>query len=75
MKDLCPPKLEKDTLGCWYGVIYYAYKKPQLYIGRAIKRFLIDENGTVEAFQIDCLKPRVGTGTVLEGIPYTCREM
>ena len=29
----------------------------------------IDENGTVEAFQIDCLKPRVGTGTVLDGIP------
>ena len=40
-----------------------------LYIGKAVRRFLHDENGPVESILIRCLKLKVGSGTVLEDAP------
>ena len=68
-KDLGPPKTEGDTTQCFNAAIYYATKKPSLYIGKAIRRFLVDDNGPVESFELDGLNPHVGTGTTLEAVP------
>ena len=38
-------------------------------MGRAIQRFLVDENGKIEYLQIDCLKRHIVSGTVLQSIP------
>ena len=38
-------------------------------MGRAIKRFLKDEEGEVTHLELDCLKPRVGNVDILDGYP------
>ena len=38
-------------------------------MGRAIQRFLVDENGKIGYLQIDCLKLHIGSGTVPESVP------
>ena len=38
-------------------------------MGRAIQRFLVDENGKIEYLQIDCLKHHIVSGTVLQSTP------
>ena len=38
-------------------------------MGRAIQRFLVDENGKMGYWQIDCLKLHIGSGTKLESVP------
>ena len=40
-----------------------------MYVGRAIQRFLVHENGKIGYLQIDCLKLHTGSGTVLESVP------
>ena len=40
-----------------------------MYLGRAIQRFLVYENGKIEYLQNNCLKRHIGSGTVLESIP------
>ena len=40
-----------------------------MYIGRLLKRFLKDEDGAVDSIQLHCLKPKVGSSTILEDTP------
>ena len=68
-KQLSPPTKEDKIVGKWYAVIYQNRKSPMLYIGKAVRRFLRDENGPVESILIRCLKSKVGSGTVLEDTP------
>ena len=46
-------------------VPYTKRKKSYLYIGKAT-RFLLDKDGLANALELDCLKPSVGNGTVLQ---------
>ena len=62
-----PPTDESTIVGKWYAVSYSARKKPVLYIARAKRRFLM--NNSVSGIEMDCLKPHVGSGTVLEEVP------
>ena len=41
----------------------------KLYVGKILKRFLADENGLVEKLEVRCLKPKVGSSTILEDTP------
>ena len=41
-------------------------KKSSLYVGKGTRRFLLDKDGLANALELDCLKPRVGNGTVLQ---------
>ena len=41
----------------------------KLYIGRLLRRFLLEEDGKVESIEMRCLNPKVGSGTVLEDTP------
>ena len=68
-KQLSPPTKEDKIVGKWYAVIYQNRKSPMLYIGKAVRRFLHDKNGPVGSILIRCLKPKVGSGTVLEYTP------
>ena len=44
LKSPNPPVPERNITYLWYGAVYMAKKKPQLYIiGKAIHRFLTDE--------------------------------
>ena len=36
-------------------------------VGRAKRRFLLEENGPVAHNELDCLKPQVGNDCILEG--------
>ena len=51
-------------------------------MGRAIQRFVVDENGKIEYLQINGLKHHISSGTVLEFFPehlprniYLCPAM
>lgn len=52
-----------------YGVVYCTKRISKLYVGKILKRFLADENGLVEKLEVRCLKPKVGSGTILEDTP------
>ena len=41
-------------------------KYSKLFVDRQLTWFLDDKNGKVEAIEMICLKPKVGTGTILE---------
>ena len=68
-ESLSPPVTEESVLGKWYAVIYETKRASRLFVGKIMKRFLVDENGPVESLQIRCLKPKVGSGTLLEDTP------
>ena len=69
-KSLSPPVAESDIVGEWYGVVYASSKQRKiLYIGKVVQRFLFDDAGPVDTISIRCLKPKVGSGTVLEDTP------
>ena len=68
-KGLSPPVLEEDIMGSWYGAIFQNKQRNQLYIGKLTRRFLSDENGTVESVELEELKPKSGGGTDLEQPP------
>ena len=65
-KGLCPPTREEEILQKWFGAVYVKNSKQYLYVGKATKRFLDDEDGAITGIELDCLKPHVGTGTELE---------
>ena len=67
-KLLSPPTKEADIKSKWSAIIYEKGKKNYLYIGRALQRFLTDENGVIHFLQIDCLKQYVGSGNILESV-------
>jgi len=69
-KSISPPIAEADVVQKWYAVIYTTKRKSYLYIGKALNRFLVDENGPVESLNIDCcLIPSVGNTDVLDLLP------
>ena len=68
-EKLSPPVSEESVVQKWYGIIYNGKKKGHLYVGKATRRFLDDVDGPVSGFEFDCLKPHIGTGTVLTSIP------
>ena len=63
-KQLGPPTNEEEIIGKWFACIYLKQKQPYLYIGRALRRFLLDaedENGAaVAALEINCLEHKLG---------------
>ena len=65
-KSLSSPTKEEEVIQKWYGAIYMHKKKMHLYVGKVTRRFLYDEGGPVTAIELDCLKPRIESGTVLE---------
>ena len=66
--SLSPPVSEDDIIGKWYGCIY-GDKKPQLYVAKVEKRFLVDEGGPVETILMRCLMPKTGSGITLQDTP------
>ena len=38
-------------------------------VAKVMKRFLIEEGGPVDNILMSCLKPKVGSGTILEDCP------
>ena len=68
-KTLDPPITEESIVNKWYGCIFTNKKKSHLYVGKAIRRFLVDEDGQASALEIDCLRPHVGSDTFLDSVP------
>ena len=68
-KSLNPPKKEEELVQKWYGCIYRSKKKDHLYVGKAVRHFLSDNNGVVTGLEVECLKPHVGTDNILESVP------
>ena len=68
-ESLSPPISESEVTQKWYGVVYEQQKKNYLYVGKALRRFLVDADGPVTSIQIECLKQHVGTEPILEWIP------
>lgn len=74
-------KPEVAVVGQWYAAVYAIPHtgKSLLCIGRALRRFLRDENGKASELLLDCLKPRVGRNQLIEEYPegqtdqYMCR--
>ena len=57
-EGLSPPINDMEVIGKWYGIIYWHGNKQHLYVGKVIAR---------------CLKPNVGTGTILESHQSICQ--
>ena len=74
-KSLSPPNKEEDLIGKWYGVIFETKRSSMLFIGKIVRRFLLDEEGPVDSLEIRCMKPKVGSGTVLEDTPAHCPDL
>lgn len=68
-KTFSPPVTEDMIQGKWYGVIFSNKRSSQLFIGKVLRRFLTDENGPVDTLEIRCLKPKVGSGTIVDDTP------
>ena len=53
------PFPESDLKTACYAAIFNAPKRKRgiLYVGRVTKRFLLEENGSVDCLELDCLKP------------------
>ena len=62
---LRPPVKEETIKGKWYGVLYSTKKSQAPYIAKTLRRFLADENGPVDCIEMRCLKPKVGSVTIL----------
>ena len=74
-QSLCPPTTEEDIQQKWYGVVYTDKSKDYLYVGKVLKRFLDDVDGPTMALEVDCLKPHVGSGSILESYDQNCRDI
>ena len=61
-----PPNEESEIVGKWFACIYSTKRSPNLFIAKACKRLLVDENGAVHKILLTLLKPKIGSGTVLE---------
>ena len=66
---LAQPAKESDITGKWFVGIYQAKRTKRLCIGELIKWFLDNENGIMYAIKMECLKPKVGLGTIMEDTP------
>ena len=65
-KWLSPPTEEEEIVGKWFALVYESKKKSYVYVGKALKRFLQDVNGLAIGLEMNCLKPKIGSGDVLE---------
>lgn len=68
-KRLSPPNTEASLIGKWFGVCYKGKKSETLYISKFVFRFLYDMDGDVTNVVMRSLKPKFGSGTVLEDTP------
>ena len=68
-KQINPPEKESDIVGKWYAVIFTRKGKFTLHVGKAMKRFLCDENGPATSLEIDCLKPNFGKSNIFDSVP------
>ena len=62
-----PPNKEEDIVEKWYACIYETKNKNHLY--KAVRRYMDDIDGPATGLEIECLKPYVGTGNILESVP------
>ena len=60
---------EEEILGNWYAVVYSGKKSMSLYVGKILRRFLIDANGSVDSILMRYLKPIAGSETRLQVTP------
>ena len=63
---------ENDIKGKWYAFIYQKEDRKKskiLYIGKLLRRFLVDKDGPIASIEVKCLKPKFGSGIVLEETP------
>ena len=74
-RSLCPPTTEEVIQQKWYGVVYTDKRKDYLYVGKVLKRFVDDVDGPTMALEVDCLKPHVGSGSILESYDQNCRDI
>lgn len=74
-KWLGSPTKEEEVVGKWFAFVYQGKKSVHLYIGKATERFLCDQDGPIHSVTIDALKPRVGTGTILESYTGDSRDI
>ena len=65
-RSINSPTTEEEITKGWYGAIYQHQKKSYLYVGKATRRFLSDKDGPATSIELDCLKPQVGSGTILQ---------
>ena len=68
-RSLSPPVPEEEIQGKWFAVAYPGKRRPTLIIGKVLKRFLVEKDGAVECLEMKFLKPKVGSGNVLEDTP------
>ena len=73
MKDtwrfVSPPNEESNVVGKWHAVCYQGKKSINLFVEKANYRFIEDKNGPVDNIIMTCLKPKVGSGNLLEDTP------
>ena len=59
------PVAEGAIKSKFFTAVYYPdqskKRKPKLFVGRVLKRFLRDENGPTESLELDCLSLAVGS--------------
>ena len=60
------PMEDESIIGKWYAVVYNTKCTIILFVGKITKRFLDDKNGPVDGLEVRCLKPKVGSGTIVE---------
>ena len=48
---------------------YSGKRTESIYVAKLLQRFLTDEDGHVDTLLMKCLKPNIGSGTVLEDTP------
>jgi len=63
------PNKEGNLIGKWFAVCYKGKRNETLYISKVIACFLQDENGPVDKLIMRSLKPKFGSGTILEDTP------
>ena len=66
-ENINPPMSEDSIVNKWFAAVYYVdaknLRKPKLFVGKVLKRFLEDDDGPATALQLDCLSPAVTTTT------------
>ena len=65
--SLSPPNPELKEK--WFAVEYRGKRRGQLLIAKLLHRFLVDKDGNVDRIVMNCLKPKVGSGNVLDEAP------
>jgi hypothetical protein len=66
---LSPPNAESTIIKKWYAVCYQGKRSETLFVAKASRRFLKDKDGPVDSILMKCLKPKIGSGNILEDTP------